>query len=156
MITQEETLEVSEQETTEETYGPEELNNPEEPAAPKILLGPLIADRKELGLSGSVLVEKVKEAIASGADINDESRNGHRPLQLAIRGGYTEVARILIENGADVKNKDRSHSDPMHLAINSGQFEIARLLIQNGANFPGTIPDLGYNYANWYKFRFGG
>lgn len=132
------------------------IENPKESEKPTILLGPLIADRQHLGLSGSALLEKVKEAIASGSDVNDNSRNGHRPLQLSIREGYTEVSRLLIVNGADLNYQDRSGLDPIHAAINYGQFEIAKLLIKNGVSFPTSIPDLAYNYSQWYKFRFGG
>jgi hypothetical protein len=124
---------------------------------PKILLGPLIADRQKLGLSGTALLAKVKEAIASGSDVNDDLRNGHRPLQLSIRKGYTEVACLLIESGADLKYKDRGGLDPIHLAINRGQFEVAKLLIKKGVYFPAVNPDLAYDYSQWHKFRhFGG
>ncbi|MCE5318411.1 MAG: ankyrin repeat domain-containing protein [Parachlamydia sp.] len=103
----------------------------------------------------TALVEQVKDAIAAGADVNDNSRNGHRPLQLAILGHCTEVACLLIESGADIKNRDRA-ADPIHLAINLGEFKVARLLIKKGVNFPYINPDLGYNYSQWYRFRFGG
>ncbi len=121
---------------------------------PEILLGPLIADARGLGLTGSTLLEKVQEAISSGSDVNDDSRNGHRPLQLAIRGGHTEVACLLIESGADIRYKDRSWQDPIHAAINHGQFTVAKLLIAKGIPFPRN-PDLGYIYSQWYKFCFG-
>lgn len=115
----------------------------------KILLGPLIADYR-----GGVnqLLELVKEALEASSDVNDDSRNGHRPLQLAIRGGHTEVACLLIEAGADLKFRDRSGSDPINTAINHGQFKVARLLIKKGVSCPSMNP---YNYTQWYKFHFG-
>jgi hypothetical protein len=64
----------------------------------KISLGALIADMK-----GKQLIEKVKEALAAGADVNDDSQNGHRPLQIVLVNGHTEVARHLIEHGADLQ-----------------------------------------------------
>ena len=67
-----------------------------------MLLGPLIADYRG-GIA--ILIEQVKAAIADGANVNDDSRNRYRPLQLAIKKRYTEVARILIENGADVNHQ---------------------------------------------------
>lgn len=140
----------------EETSDPLEELEPAEQDKPKILLGPLIVDRRRLGLTVPALVEQVKKAIAEGADVNDESRNGHRPLQLSIRGGYTEIACLLIESGADILHRDRGGLDPIHLAINHGEFKVAKLLIKKGAYFPKSIPDLSYNYSQWYKFRFGG
>lgn len=135
---------------------PEGTPDSEELEKPIILLGPLIADRQQLGLSGADLLEKVKEAIASGADVDDDSRNGHRPLNLAIRAGYTEVACLLIECGANLTYQDRSGLDPIHLAVNYGQFKVAKLLVKKGVYFPKSIPDLKYNYSQWYKFRYMG
>lgn len=90
----------------------------------------------------------------SGSDVNDDSRNGHRPLQLSIREGYTEVACLLIESGASLVHTDKSWLDPIHAAINYGLFEVARLLIKKGVYFPSINPDLAYDYSQWYKFRF--
>ncbi len=131
----------------------EENNDQIEEIKEKILLGPLIADYR-----GGIkqLVELVKNALEAGSDVNDDSRNGHRPLQLAIRQGYSEVAFLLIESGADLNYRDKSWLDPIHIAINYGQFEVAKLLIKKGVYFPSFNPDLSYNYANWYKFRFFG
>lgn len=105
----------------------------------KVLLGPLIADHRG-GIV--ILIDMVQAAIADGADVNDDSRNRHRPLQLAIKKGYAKVARILIVNGADVNHRDRSRLDPIHMAINCGQYEVANLLIKYGAKFNSSIPDL--------------
>lgn len=121
---------------------------------PIISLGPLIADRHKLGLSCAELLEKVKTLIANGADVNDESRNGHRPLLLAIDRGYEEVALLLIEAGADIHRKDRDGLDPIHKAINHSEFKIAKSLVDHGAHFAWVIPDLHYDYPKWYKFRY--
>jgi len=155
--------EVVDEDSGETVVVPDEITNelnkivvvPIEPDEPPISLGALIADRMKLCLTGAKLLEKVAEAIAAGADVNDDSRNRHRPLQLAIRDGETEVARLLIENGADVHHWDMSGLDPIHTAINYGQFEIANLLIKYGAHFNSNIPDLAYTYPKWYAFKFG-
>lgn len=98
------------------------------------------------------LTLKVKEAIASGSDVNDDTRNKHRPLQLALKEGYTDVARILIVNGADVHFRDKSGLDPIHVAINCGEFKNANLLIEYGAKFNRNLPDLQYDYSKWHDF----
>jgi ankyrin repeat protein len=117
----------------------------------KVLLGPLIADHRG-GIV--ILIEQVRAAIADGSDVNDNSRNGHRPLQLAIRRGYTKVALLLIEHGADVSRRDRSSMDPIHAAINHSEYEVANLLIKYGAKFESSIPDLSYDYSKWHEFRY--
>lgn len=111
----------------------------------------MIADHKG-GIA--ILIEQVQAAITDGADVNDNSRNGHRPLQLAIRRRYTEVALLLIENGADVNYQDRGCLDPIHAAINHGEYKVANLLIKYGATFNSMIPDLSYNYSRWHEFRY--
>jgi predicted nucleotidyltransferase component of viral defense system len=112
-----------------------------------ISLGGLIADGK-----GKKLIEQVKDAIAAGASVNDDARNGHRPLQLALTNGQTEVALLLIENNADVNYRDRSGQTPLQAAVNHGQYELAKLLIKKGAAFNPHAPNLGFVYERLYKF----
>lgn len=113
-----------------------------------ISLGAMIADGK-----GNQLIKQVKEALAAGAPINDDARNGHRPLQLALTKGYKEVAQLLIESGADVNHRDRSGQTPLQAAVNNGQFENAKLLIQKGATFNPNAPNLGFVYERLYQFQ---
>ncbi len=114
--------------------------------APPPLAGP-IADGK-----GKNLIESIKEALSAGASVNDNSRNGHRPLQIALSNGHEEIARLLIERGADVNHRDRSGQTPLQTAINHGQFELAKFLIEKGAHFDPNAPNLGFNFPNLYQF----
>lgn len=78
-----------------------------------ISLGKMIAE-----LKGKKLLEQVRAAITAGADVNDNSRNGHRPLQMALKEeGHAEIAWLLIENGADTLYHDRSGLSPLQMAI---------------------------------------
>ncbi|MBS0648923.1 MAG: nucleotidyl transferase AbiEii/AbiGii toxin family protein [Verrucomicrobia bacterium] len=112
-----------------------------------ISLGSLIADNK-----GAHLIMMVKEALASGANVDDDSRNGHRPLQMALSKGYKEVAKLLIEHGADPNYRDRSGLTPLQAAVNHGQFENAKLLIKKGAAFNPNAPNLAFDYQKLYQF----
>lgn len=116
----------------------------------KISLGALIADMK-----GKQLIEKVKEALASGADVNDDSRNGHRPLQLALAGGHTEIAQLLIEHNADLYFRDQSGKTPLQAAINHGQFQNAELLIEKGVPFNRHNLNLEFDSSKHYQFILG-
>lgn len=116
----------------------------------KISLAALIVDMK-----GKALIEKVKEALAAGADVNDDSRNKHRPLQLALAKGYTEVARLLIEHGADLYHRDRSGQTPIQAAINHGQFQNAKLMIKKGVPFNRKNLKLEFDYVKHYQFIVG-
>jgi len=131
----------------------EEASDQTDEVKEKILLAQLIADYRG---ATKHLLELVKDALKEGSDVNDDSRNDHRPLQLAIQRGHPEVACLLIEAGADLNYRDKSWFDPIHTAINHGQFEVAKLLIKKGVHFNRCIPDLTYNYSNWYRFCFGG
>lgn len=73
-------------------------------------------------------------------------------MNLALRYGYDEVARMLIEAGADISYKDRSGLDPIHIAINRGRYRMANLLIKSGARFSKNHPDLKYNGSNHHTF----
>lgn len=115
---------------------------------PTISLSALIADGR-----GKQLIDQVKKALSAGASVNDDARNGHRALQLALRDGHTEVARLLIEHGADVNYRDRSGQTPLQAAVNHGQFENAKLLIKNGARFNPHAPNLGFVYDKLYQFQ---
>ena len=112
-----------------------------------ISLGALIADGK-----GKKLIEQVKEALTSGASVNDDTRNGHRPLQMALTKGLKEIAQLLIEHGADINHRDRSGQTPLQAAINHAQYENAKLLIQKGVPFP-HAPNLGFIYERFYEFQ---
>lgn len=103
-------------------------------------------------LKGEPLLAAIKEALTSGAEVNDDSQNGHRPLQLALKKGATEVARLLIEHGADLNHRDKSRQTPLEAAINHGQFENAKHLIKKGAHFNKYAPNLGFHYPNLYQF----
>lgn len=101
------------------------------------------------------MLEKVKEAIASGANVNDDSRNGHRPLQIALAKGHTQVAYLLIERGADLRWRDRSGKTPLQMAINHGQFQIAELIIKRGVPFNRNNINLEYDYVKHTQFITG-
>ena len=66
-------------------------------------------------------LEKVKELIANGADVNAKDRWVYTPLHLV---NDVEIAKVLIANGADVNARFNDGSTPLHHAKNA---DIARL-----------------------------
>ncbi len=103
-------------------------------------------------LKGKHLFEQVVQALGSGVSVNDDTRNGHRPLQMALAKGYNEIAKLLIEHGADPNFRDRSGLTPLQTAVNHGHFELARLLIKKGAIFNRDAPNLAFDYQKLYQF----
>lgn len=59
-------------------------------------------------LRGRNLLQRIKRLIESGADVNDNSNNGHLPLNIAISKGHREIAILLLNAGADFSKRDKS------------------------------------------------
>ncbi len=78
-------------------------------------------------------VDKVRELLDRGGDINRNSRNG-TPLHVAILADRQEVVEFLIANGADVNAVSSTFGMPLHVAALKGSAIITSLLIANGAD----------------------
>jgi len=71
--------------------------------------------------------------IDSGADVDTTDEDGETPLMTAVREGYTEVVRSLLEKGARADVKDRNFNQPLlHLAAIRGYGDIADILLSRG------------------------
>ena len=69
----------------------------------------------------------------AGADI-DVRYSSSTPLIAAIKKGYVDVVKLLIEYGADVNYTDKRGKKPLYYAINSSKKnEIIKLLVDEGA-----------------------
>ncbi|MDP6527160.1 MAG: ankyrin repeat domain-containing protein, partial [Kiritimatiellia bacterium] len=77
-------------------------------------------------------IEAVKQAIATGADVNAKDKDMYRgatPLHPAAALGHKEISELLIANGANVNVKNEAGYTPLHLAASSGQKTTIGLLI---------------------------
>lgn len=68
-----------------------------------------------------------------GANPNEETHNGNRVLQLAIKSGIESIVHALVSCGADVNFVDNSLMSPLQTAISLNHTNIAKFLIENGA-----------------------
>ena len=88
-------------------------------------------------------VAEVGRAIAARVPLDDKDAQGQTALLLAVAGGYTAVAKALIEAGASINAVAVNKDTPWLLAGAEGRAEILKLMVPKG-------PDLAL------RNRFGG
>ena len=86
---------------------------------------------------GNGKINKIKELIRKGANVNYAHPDNNQPLIIAILQQDLEVARLLIENGANVNLSDKSFGTAFNLACEYGNIDMVKLLIQYGQNVKG-------------------
>jgi len=79
-------------------------------------------------------LEKVRELLEQGADVNARDDIGRTPLHATTSWCFVDVARLLIEHGADVNAKDKEGRTPLHVAVLWRAVEIVKLLLEQGAD----------------------
>lgn len=80
-----------------------------------------------------VLSKKDQQRTTSNSQFVSYEILTETPLQLAIKGGYTEVVEILVLAGADIEAKDADGNTPLLLAARKGELAIAKVLCSAGA-----------------------
>ena len=82
----------------------------------------------------------VKGMLRQGIDPNILNEgSGSRPLTAAVRGGHTEIVKLLLDSGADPNLRDTWKSMPpngtaLENAAGNGHLDIAKLLVERGAD----------------------
>ncbi|KAK4834718.1 hypothetical protein QYF36_027240 [Acer negundo] len=90
-------------------------------------------------------VEGLKNALASGANKDEEDSEGRTALHFACGYGEDKCAQILLEAGANVDSLDKNKNTALHYAAGYGRKECVSLLLVNGAavtlqNLDGKTP----------------
>lgn len=68
------------------------------------------------------------------AQLDQETKTTHTPLQIACRHGHTAVVRFLLSQGALVDEPDAYQRTPLMIAARHGHRELCTLLIDAGAS----------------------
>lgn len=93
----------------------------------------------------------IRALLRSGSNPNDETPNGHRSLQLAIKAGLEKIAKLLVEAGAEIDVSDRSGLTPFQVAVMQENKILSDFLISKGAKRQ-VPPGLGYmKYYSLYR-----
>ena len=79
-------------------------------------------------------VDRVRQLVDAGADVNAKDNNGWTPLRWAASEGHADAARLLVDAGADVNAKDNNGWTPLRWAASEGHADVARLLVDAGAD----------------------
>ncbi|KAF2286343.1 hypothetical protein GH714_014751 [Hevea brasiliensis] len=87
----------------------------------------------------------LKNALASGANKDEEDSEGRTALHFACGYGEVKCAQILLEAGATVDALDKNKNTALHYAAGYGRKECVALLLENGAavtlqNMDGKTP----------------
>jgi pectate lyase len=83
-------------------------------------------------------LEKVKEFLEQGIDINAKDENGQTSLYIAVRNDNKEIVKLLIDKGADANVKDAQGGSPLYIAVSAENNSMAELLIKSGADVNGN------------------
>ncbi|MEO1615792.1 MAG: ankyrin repeat domain-containing protein [Planctomycetota bacterium] len=79
-------------------------------------------------------IDKIKEMIKSGTDVNEASQSWkNSSLMFAIAGGQPKVVAFLLANGARTNTRNVLTQTPLHLAANRETPEMVLLLLETDA-----------------------
>jgi ankyrin repeat protein len=81
-------------------------------------------------------LDKVRQLVAEGFDINAFDEFGKTALHYAVDEEHLEVARLLIRSGADVnaRSEQMIGDTPLAAAAGTCSLEMAKLLVEAGAD----------------------
>ena len=79
-------------------------------------------------------LEKVKEAVDAGHDINAHDHSGATALQVAAENNFTEIVVYLLGVGADIDAVDNNECTALLVCCRKGLTSMVRLLVEKGAD----------------------
>ena len=80
-------------------------------------------------------VDKLKELIRQGRDVNAVRKDSWSLTALACRWGSSEAAILLINAGADLRSQAVFSPPPLSCAAEAGLINVIQVLLQKGADF---------------------
>ena len=79
-------------------------------------------------------LQKMREALGDGANVEGSVYDYYPPLQTAAMRGNNKVVRLLIENGADVNRLAEFENTPLNAAASEGHTDVIKMLVVQGAD----------------------
>ncbi|MDN5247658.1 MAG: ankyrin repeat domain-containing protein [Wolbachia endosymbiont of Tyrophagus putrescentiae] len=90
-------------------------------------------------------LDKVKEYVNKGANVETKDSNGSTALHIAAKSGNLDITRFLLDKGADFNAQDSLGFMPLHLAVEHGHLDIVKSLVEKGADVDAYQG--GYSYS---------
>ncbi|KAF8681806.1 hypothetical protein HU200_045244 [Digitaria exilis] len=102
-------------------------------SSPELGMTPLISAASE----GQIAA--VRYLLDKGADPNKQDHEGYAPLHDAAKGGFDEIARLLLSGGAivDISSADGT---PLHAAAAFGKISVMQILLEHHADVNKVSP----------------
>ena len=79
-------------------------------------------------------IEKMKEALQDGANVEGSVYDYFPPLRAAAFQGKTDAVRLLLENGANVNRVAELENTALNGAASQGHTEVIKVLLEWGAD----------------------
>ena len=79
-------------------------------------------------------LERVRELLAQGHNINERDWRNKTPLHMAVYRGDIELIRYLVKQGANLEAKDNRGWTALRHSIYQGEFEIFDILLSSGTD----------------------
>ena len=85
-------------------------------------------------------IDRVKQLIRQGMDLNIADRDGRTPLHFAAQNYDDVIARLLLDSGATIDPRDANGKTPLSTAVfnSRGRGELIGLLRERGADSTST------------------
>ncbi|MFP3020595.1 MAG: ankyrin repeat domain-containing protein [Wolbachia sp.] len=107
-----------------------------------------VLKQKQLDLDKELLIaaekgdiEKVRDSIRQGANVNVQGRQGWTPVFWAIQKNNFNIIELLLDNNADIKVKDNEGWTPLHWAVQLGSLDVVERLVERGADVNALTAD---------------
>jgi len=78
-------------------------------------------------------INKVKDLLAKGVDVNAMGENGETPLLAAVNSGKIDMTALLLSYGANIEARNFQNSTPLIIASQYGHSAITAMLLELGA-----------------------
>jgi ankyrin repeat protein len=86
------------------------------------------------GVAWTGELERARELIATGADVNHIDSAGETPIHGAAANGNSEMVSLLLAAGARIDIPGTNAMMPLHWAAGWGNLETVRVLVDAGAD----------------------